>query len=104
MQNSNKAARSRNRLPETGIARPHIIMLAELVVETNTALILASNDLGCVKSIEIGARDVRGGKEFLGVVDHVLVNHVRGNLAARRTRCLHVARRYRLLRVAVRIA
>src|ERR1700730_2571881 len=60
-------------------------MLAELVVQTSTAFVLAGNCLGRIQTIELRVpRKVWRRKQLLCVTDHVLVNHASRNLVARR--------------------
>src|ERR1700752_856471 len=73
-------------------------MLAELVVQTSTALVLTGNCLGRVQTIELRVTcEVGRWEQLLGVVDHVLVDHGGRNLVARRTRALNIARRWEWL-------
>ena len=51
VQQTFKTTRSGNRLPEAGVAGPHAIMIAELVVYSSAALVLTRVGLGSIKSV-----------------------------------------------------
>src|ERR1700747_3618364 len=76
VEQSQKTARARSWLPEACVTRPHAVVLAELMVQTDAAFVLTSNSFRRIQTVELRvAGEVGGRKQLLRVVDHVLVNH-----------------------------
>ena len=106
VQQSRKTTRSRNRLPEAAVARPHAVTVAELVVQSSAAFVLTGDGLGSVKPVVwVGGSgsEVWRREQGLRVLDHILVNHcARYLVAGRSPGGLNIARRW--LGVPCRIA